>query len=225
MVCMPATDKGAATRELILEHAYAIASKNGIEGISIGDLAQSVGMSKSGVFAHFGSREEMQLALLDMVGRQFGESVFIPALRKPRGLARLRAIIAGWFDWAMNNRDGCPIIGAVSEYDSRPGPQRDRVVALLAQWRTELARAIKLAVEVGELSPATDAQQLVFEIFGVAFALHYDTRLFDAKRARQQADRAIDRLIQFNTVQASSISASNRTTTHRTASNRSSLRK
>src|SRR5689334_20169055 len=156
MVLMPVTDKGAATRELILDHAYAIASKKGLEGISIGDLAQSVGMSKSGVFAHFGSREEMQLALLDMVGRNFGEHVFIPALRKPRGLARLRAIVAGWFDWACDNRDGCPIMGAVSEYDSRPGPQRDRVIALLAQWRAELVRAINLAVEVGELAPATD---------------------------------------------------------------------
>lgn len=207
MICMPATDKGVATRELILEHAYAIASKKGLEGISIGDLAQSVGMSKSGVFAHFGSREEMQLALLDRVGRHFGEHVLIPALRKPRGLTRLRAIVGGWFDWARDNRDGCPIMGAVSEYDSRPGPQRDRVIALLAQWRTELVRAINIAVEVGELAPATDAQQLAFEIFGVAFALHHDTRLFDARRARQQADRALERLIQANSMTAATRSS------------------
>lgn len=219
---MPATDKGAATRELILDHAYAIASRDGIEGISIGDLAQRVGMSKSGVFAHFGSREEMQLALLDKVGRNFGERVFIPALRKPRGVERLRAIVAGWFDWALENRDGCPIIGAVSEYDSRPGPQRDSVVALLARWRGELARAIRLAVEAGELAPATDAQQLVFEIFGVAYALHYDTRLFDARRARQQADRAIERLIQANSVQTSTVHTIQAKST---ASTRSSPRK
>ncbi|MEP6939323.1 MAG: TetR/AcrR family transcriptional regulator [Rudaea sp.] len=194
----PATRKGEATRDLILDHAHTIASEKGVEGLSIGDLASAVGMSKSGVFAHFGSREELQLALLDAVGRHFAEQVFIPALRKPRGLARLRTIVAGWFDWALDNRDGCPIMGAVSEYDSRPGPQRDRIIALLAQWRAELARAIHLAVEVGELGPTTDAAQLVFEIFGVAFALHHDTRLFDAKRARQHADRALERLIAAN---------------------------
>ncbi|TLY53042.1 MAG: TetR/AcrR family transcriptional regulator [Gammaproteobacteria bacterium] len=215
MVLMPVTDKGAATRELILEHAYAIASKKGLEGISIGDLAQSVGMSKSGVFAHFGSREELQLAVLDSGGLKFGERVLIPALRKPRGLPRLRAIVIGWFDWVRDNRDGCLIMGAVSEYDSRPGALRDRTVALIDRWRNDTARAVKLAIEAGELRADTDAQQLAFEISGVAFALHHYTRLFDARQARKYAERAFERLVQANTTAADSTAASSRSSSRK----------
>lgn len=198
MAIMPATAKGAATRELILERAYAIACRDGLEGLSIGDLAQAVGMSKSGVFAHFGSREDLQLAVLDSGGQRFGEAVFLPALRAPRGLARLRAIVAGWFDWVRDNRDGCLIMGAAAEYDSRPGALHDRVVALLERWRNETARAIGLAVEAGELRADTDARQLAFEIFGITLVLHQDTRLFDPQQARADAERAFDRLIAAN---------------------------
>jgi len=195
MSAQPSTTKGAATREMILDHAYAIACRDGLEGLSIGDLAQTVGMSKSGVFAHFGSREELQLAVLDNGGRRFGEAVLIPALRAPRGVARLRAIVEGWFDWVRDNRQGCLIMGAVSEYDSRPGALHDAVVALIQRWREATARAVALAVESGELRSGTDASQLSFEIFGIALALHNDTRLFDPKNARAQAERAIERLL------------------------------
>lgn len=190
-----ATSKGAATRELILDRAYVIACRDGLEGLSIGDLAQAVGMSKSGVFAHFGSREDLQLAVLESGGQRFGEAVLMPALRKPRGLARLRAIAKGWFDWVRDNRQGCLIMGAVSEYDSRPGGLHDAVVALIQRWRNDTARAVVMAVEAGELRADTDAKQLSFEIFGIALALHQDTRLFDAKQARAQAERAFDRLL------------------------------
>jgi AcrR family transcriptional regulator len=215
MVAMPVTDKGAATRELILEHAYAIASKNGLEGLSIGDLAQAVGMSKSGVFAHFGSREELQLAVLESGGLKFGERVLIPALRKPRGLPRLRAIVTGWFDWVRDNRDGCLIMGAVNEYDSRPGALRDRTVALIERWRSDTARAAKLAIEVGELRADTDPRQLSFEIFGIALALHQDTRLFDAKQARKYAERAFERLVQANSIAVDSTVASSRSSSRK----------
>jgi AcrR family transcriptional regulator len=198
MTTQTGTSKGAATRELILDRAYAIACQAGLEGLSIGDLAQAVGMSKSGVFAHFGSREDLQLAVLDAGGRRFGESVLIPALRAPRGLARLRAIVAGWFDWVRDNRQGCMVMGAVSEYDSRPGVLHDAVVALIQRWRNDTARAVVMAVEAGELRADTDAKQLSFEIFGIALALHQDTRLFDPVQARAQAERAFDRLLAAN---------------------------
>jgi AcrR family transcriptional regulator len=190
--------KGAATRDLIIGHAYAIACRAGLEGLSIGDLAQAVGMSKSGVFAHFGSREDLQLAVLEHGGRCFGEAVLMPALRKPRGLARLRGIVDGWFDWVRENQHGCLIMGAVSEYDSRPGPLHDAVVLLIQRWRSDTARATQMAVDSGELRAGTDPQQLSFEIFGIALALHQDTRLFDPKQARMQAERAFERLLAAN---------------------------
>ena len=195
MSAQPATTKGAATREMILERAYVIACRDGLEGLSIGELALAVGMSKSGVFAHFGSREDLQLAVLDHGGRRFGEAVLVPALLAPRGLQRLQAIVRHWFDWVRDNRQGCLIMGAVSEFDSRPGPLHDAVVELIQRWRDATARAIAMAVEAGELRTGTDAAQLSFEIFGIALALHNDTRLFDPRNARAQAERAIERLL------------------------------
>jgi len=195
MVVAATTDKGTATREMILDCAYAIASRKGLEGLSIGELATAAKMSKSGVFAHFGSREELQLAVLDFGAQRFGERVFMPALRKKRGLPRLRAIAHGWFDWVRENRYGCPLLASVNEYDARPGPQRDRVVAFMDQWRSVTARAISLAVDMRELRADTDTRQFAFEILGITLALHQDTRLFDPKQARAQADRALERLI------------------------------
>lgn len=190
-----ATSKGAATRDLILDRAYAIACRDGVEGLSIGDLAQASGMSKSGVFAHFGSREALQLAVIEQGARRFGEKVLIRALKQARGMPRLRAIVQHWFDWVRDNRQGCLIMGAVSEYDSRPGPLRDAVVDAMRHWREAIARSVSMAIETGELRKDTDAAQLAFEIFGVALALHQDTRLFNAAQARRQAERAIDRLL------------------------------
>jgi len=195
MVVAASTDKGNATREMILDRAYAMASRKGLEGLSIGELAAAAKMSKSGVFAHFGSREELQLAVLDFGAQRFGERVFVPAMREKRGLSRLRAIVHGWFDWVRENRHGCPLLASVNEYDACPGPQRDRVVAFMDQWRGEIARAISLAVETRELRADTDVRQFAFEIFGIELVLHQDTRLFDPKQARSHAERAFERLI------------------------------
>ncbi|WP_395642364.1 TetR/AcrR family transcriptional regulator [Rudaea sp.] len=195
MAIAATTDKGSATREMILDRAYVLASRKGLEGLSIGELAAAAKMSKSGVFAHFGSREELQLAVLEFGAQRFGERVFVPALREKRGLPRLRAIVHGWFDWVRENRYGCLLMGAVNEYDARPGPQRDRVVALMELWRSECAKAVALAVDARELRADTDARQFAFEVFGISLALHQDTRLFDPKLARTQAERAFERLI------------------------------
>ena len=104
---LTATSKGAATREVILDRAYGIASQSGLEGLSIGPLAQVVGMSKSGVFAHFGSREDLQLAVLDSAATRFGEMVLVASLSEPRGLPRLRAIMRNWFEWVRTTVGGC----------------------------------------------------------------------------------------------------------------------
>jgi len=191
-------NKGAATRDMILKRAYAIACQSGLEGLSIGDLAAAAGMSKSGVFAHFGSREDLQLAVIDYGAQQFAESVLMPALRAKRGLVRLRKLVACWFDWVRDNRHGCLLMGAVNEYDARPGAQRDRVTETMDRWRNGTSRAVSIAIETHELHADTDARQLAFEILGIALALHQETQLFDPKQARIHADRAFDRLILAN---------------------------
>lgn len=192
---LAATRKGVATRDALLDHAYAIAAAQGLEGLSLGELARLAGMSKSGVFAHFGSREDLQLAVLDHAAQRFTDEVLVPALRAKRGRARLRAIFVGWLDWVRDNRDGCPILSATVEYDGRPGILRERIVALQTRWRSELRRAVQMTIDAGELPPDTDAAQVGFELFGLVLAYHHDARLFEIESAAQHALRAFDRLL------------------------------
>jgi AcrR family transcriptional regulator len=186
------TGKGAATREAILGRAHEIACCTGLEGLSIGPLAQAVGMSKSGVFAHFGSREDLQLAVLDAAVVRFGDAVLVPALAEPRGLPRLRAIMRHWLDWVRNNSAGCVLLGSVTEYDDRPGPLREQVLRNERRWRDELGRAIQLAIDCGHLRRG-DIGQYVFELYAIPLAVHYEAGLFGAELARRHGDLAIER--------------------------------
>jgi AcrR family transcriptional regulator len=188
--------KGAATRELILDHAYELARQDGLEGLSIGALALGVGMSKSGVFAHFGSREELQLALLEAATKRFLEFVMRPAIQQPRGLKRLRAMLQRWSEWSHIHQSGCVLISAVVEYDGREdSPLRQRVKEQQAGWRDELARAIKLSIEVGDLCADTDADQLAFEVYALMLGLQHDAGLFGFEQANRRTWAALDRLL------------------------------
>lgn len=192
-----APSKGTATRDAIIDRAYTIACSAGLEGLSLGPLAQAVGMSKSGVFAHFGSREDLQLAVLYSAGERFTNHVLLPALKHRRGLPRLRAIVEAWFDWVRHTHDGgCLFLAAVSEYDDRPGPLRDRLVEFETRWRNELARAIGYAVETGELQAGTDPQQLAFEVYSLALIVHHDAGLFGYEAAQSRGRCAYERLVQ-----------------------------
>lgn len=194
MNALTATPKGAATRETILDRAYEIARFAGIEGLSLGPLAQAVGMSKSGVFAHFGSREELQLAVLQFAATRFGEYVLIAALSQPRGLPRLRAIMRNWFEWGRLEAGGCVLVGSVSEYDDRPGPLRDQVLHNEQRWRTELQRAAQLAIDCGHLRDG-DTDQYAFELYAMPLAMLHEAGLFGYERARRHGDAALERWI------------------------------
>jgi len=186
--------KRAATRDTILDHAYALARRDGLEGLSIGGLASDVGMSKSGVFAHFGSREDLQLAVLDTGRQRFVTQVLLPALKQPRGLPRLRAIVANWFEWGREHQSGCVLLSAASEYDGRDGALHDGVVQQQAGWRDELQKAIAQAVELGHLRADTDVAQLAFEIYALMLGLHHDAGLFGFDEAGQRTRAAFERL-------------------------------
>jgi AcrR family transcriptional regulator len=194
MVAATITEKGVATRELILNCAYELAREEGLEGLSIGNVALGAGMSKSGVFAHFGSREQLQLALLEWVGARFVEFVKAPALRAARGLPRLRKMAERWCEWGRIHQSGCVLLSSAVEYDGREGPLREHVLRQQELWREELKRAIRLAVEVGHLRADTDATQLAFEIYSLMLGLHHDAGLFGYEQARRLTDRALERL-------------------------------
>jgi AcrR family transcriptional regulator len=189
-----AAGKGPTTRELILSKAYELAREEGLEGLSIGGLASSAGMSKSGVFAHFGSREQLQLALLEFVATRFLEFVRTPALREPRGLPRLRKIAERWCEWGRVHQSGCVLLSAAVEYDGRDGAVRQSVLRQQAGWRDELRRAIKLSIDVGHLRADTDPTQLAFEIYALLLGLHHDAGLFGYKEAQHRTHIALERL-------------------------------
>ncbi len=197
MVLQPATSKGAATREAILDRAYMIAASAGLEGLSIGPLADAVDMSKSGVFAHFGSREELQLAVLDLAADRFGEHTLVPALAFPRGLPRLRALLANWLEWLRRDRGGCLVLTAASEYDDRPGPLRDRMIHHHLRLRQMLARAVAMAVETGELRHDLDVDQAAFELGTIALSVQHDMAISDLDNATQHGQRMLEHLLDY----------------------------
>lgn len=186
----PPTAKGASTRGMLLERACGMAAKVGLEGVTIGELASSAGMSKSGVFAHFGSREDLVRQTLDWVAGQFTEQVMLPAMGKPRGVPRLQAIVDAWVEWIEAHKDGCVFIGATMEYDGRPGPLRDHVSTLMQRWQQALERAVALAVQEGHLRADADPAQVAFELQALMLGLHHG-RLYQPQQALAQARHAV----------------------------------
>ena len=149
----------------------------GLEGLSIGALAELMQMSKSGVFAHFGSREELQISVVREYHARFEEEVFVPAIAEPRGLPRLQALFERWVLRVSVELDsGCIYISGAVEFDDRPGPVRDALAEMVRAWHAALERAIGMAVAEGHLRPDTDAAQMLFEIHGLILALHHDAR-------------------------------------------------
>jgi AcrR family transcriptional regulator len=197
-----AQTKGERTRATILDEALRIVSKSGLDGLTIGTLAEAMGMSKSGLFAHFGSREELLLAVLAHGQAEFGEVVFQPAMAKPRGLPRLRSMFVNWLDWTESAElpGGCPMIGGASEFDDKPGPVRDMLAGGQRTWIETLKRAVRQAVEEGQLGKETDPEQIAFEIFGIALVVHHHRRLLGYKKARERALIALDSLLKRYTV-------------------------
>jgi len=188
--------KGEQTRSAIVAAACELAARAGLEGLTIGALAERMQMSKSGVFAHFGSREDLQIAVLKAYEQHFVEEVLVPGLSAPRGLPRLRAIFALWLDrTAVDAASACIWISGASEYDDRPGPVRDELVRMVLSWQRELMRAIQQSIETGELRADADPGDLVFDLYGVILILHHDARLMGRADSVTRARRAFDRLI------------------------------
>lgn len=189
--------KGEETRQAIIDEAYSLASCIGVGSLTIGSLAERTRMSKSGLFAHFGSKEELQLAVLRESQDRFAEVVLRPAMREPRGLPRLRAIMLNWLDWtrAANIPGGCVINAAAAEFDDQPGPLRDEVRKALFSLRDFLRDAVAKAVVEGHLRADTDVDQFAFELSGIYQATQQSRRMLNDPEAPQRAMAAFERLV------------------------------
>ena len=188
--------KGQQTKSVIVDAALGLASQIGLEGLSIGAVAEVTGMSKSGVFAHFGSREELQISVIREYHDRFEASVFYAALQKPRGVPRLQAMFDHWVVQTSAEIDsGCIYISGAVEFDDRSGPVRDALASSVLTWQTALRRAVELAQEEGHISHESDAQQIAFEIHGLILALHYEARFLRNPSATQRASAGFSHIL------------------------------
>jgi len=201
--------KGEQTREAILVHALGLATRIGFEGLTIGRLADDLKMSKSGLFAHFRSKEALQLEILRMAGARMVETVVKPALATPRGEPRVRTLFDGWLQWEQSPSlpGGCPFMAASFELDDRPGPVRDFVVQNLRDWMDTMAGAARIAVQEGHFRADLDCEQFAHECQGIGLAFVHASRLMRDPKARVRAQTAFDSLLDASRASASLSSA------------------
>jgi len=189
--------KGELTRAAILDVALELASREGLEGLTIGLLADKMNMSKSGVFAHFGSREDLQMEVLKLYHHRFEQEVFFPSMKEARGIARLQAMFARWIKRvSVEIASGCIYISGAVEYDDRPGPIREELVAMVRAWQGALLRCVQQCIDAGQLQPDADAQQMVYEMYGLILALHHDARFLRSPGSVDRARLGFDRLLE-----------------------------
>jgi AcrR family transcriptional regulator len=191
------THRSGLTLTAILDTAIAMAAEEGLESLTIGEVAKRLGLSKSGVFSRVGSREALQIAVIEEYDRRFLQDVFVPAMREPRGLPRLNAIMRLWLSRArdVEIRQGCIYCAGAFEFDDRDGPLRDKLLEGIMGWRTALKRCVIQAIDAGHLRPDIDADQLVFEMDGLFVALMRDARFLRDIRAADRAWIAYERMI------------------------------
>src|SRR6202171_1272733 len=189
--------RGDRTRQAILTQAAKLASAEGLEAVSLQRLASELGISKSGLFAHFGSKEELQLATVEEAARVFTDEVLRPGLRTPAGLGRVWALCNAFLSYLKREvfPGGCFFEAAVAEFDSRPGPVRDAVVEKRGYWVSSLARAIRAAAAAGDVKPGVDVEQVAWELSCLLVGANGSFVRSEERRGIERARRAIrDRL-------------------------------
>jgi AcrR family transcriptional regulator len=186
--------KGEATRGVILDEAGRLARRVGFGGLTIGLLATQIGMSKSGLFAHFGSKESLQLRVLEHSSERFVDEVIRPALRAPRGVPRVRDLFERWLEWDSVD-GGCPLVAASFELDDQPGPVRERLVRQQRDWTDTLATVFTSGIGEGHFRPDADPRQFAQDVEGVMLSFHLASRLLADPAAADRARRALDALL------------------------------
>jgi AcrR family transcriptional regulator len=186
--------KGETTRNVILEHAVYLGASMGLESLSIGRLAEDLELSKSGLFAHFKSKENLQIETIRRATQQFVVEVISPALKADRGEPRCRALFERWLEWATR-KGGCFFLSAIQEFDDRPGPVRDVLAKTQADWLDTLATAARIAVDEGDFRKNLDPRQLAFEMYSLMMGAHFLYRFVNDRMARERTRAALERLL------------------------------
>jgi AcrR family transcriptional regulator len=189
--------KGASTRDAVLGHALALASEVGLEGVTIGTLADRAKMSKSGLFAHFDSKEALQVAVIDEAADRFVRDVVAPALKQKRGEPRLRALLDNWSKWADAEYmpGGCVFVASIADLDGADGPVRDRLAETQRDWLETLTTATRIAIDEGHFRDDLDPAQLAHELLTLAYGAHLIGRLLRDRTTYQRHRAAVERLL------------------------------
>ncbi|MDH5509382.1 MAG: TetR/AcrR family transcriptional regulator [Nitrospinota bacterium] len=188
-------DKGEKTRADIAKAAMDMASMVGLAGLSFGELATEVRMSKSGLFAHYRSKEKLQLAVLEYARERFFIDVISPSLRRKRGIPRIRALVANWVKWEDDAAGGCVFLAASVDCDDKPGVVRDYLWKTQKEWIGFLAKSARLAAEAGDFQRNVDGAQFAYEIYSLMLGYAHYKRLLGDRKAGQRQKRALERLL------------------------------
>jgi AcrR family transcriptional regulator len=194
-----ALQKGQQTKQAIVDAALGLSTQIGLEGLSIGVLAEVMRMSKSGVFAHFGSREELQISVIREYFNRFEQEIFQPAMLQPKGLPRLKTLFDNWMKRvAVEIQSGCIFISGAVEFDDRSGPVHDALASSVKTWLRAVYRAVVQAKECGHLRADADEQQIAFEIHGLILALHYEARFLKNPGSLKRAHAGFDNILRLS---------------------------
>ena len=187
--------KGQETKIVILEAGLDMASQLGLECVSIGSLAKVVKMSKSGLFAHFQSKENLQVEILNYAGRLFSESVIVPSLKTEAGITRIKALVDNWINWSSSLTGGCIFVSASTEYSDRPGKVRQCLLQQQNDWIDCLDRIAQAAISAGDFRADVDCQQFAFDLYSLMLGFHLYFKLLDNSETKKRKEIALDRLL------------------------------
>lgn len=187
--------KGEETKMVILDVGLDMASQYGLEGVSIGSLANLINMSKSGLFAHFQSKENLQVEILKYAGRLFAEDVIVPALKTKAGIPRIKALVKNWVSWEDNLTGGCIFVTASAEFSDRPGKVRDYLLKQQRDWIDSLLRIAQSAIEVGDFRKDVDCEQFAFDLYSLLLGFHLYDKLLDDSETKKRQEVALEQLL------------------------------
>jgi AcrR family transcriptional regulator len=187
--------KGEETKYAILQRGLDMASQVGLENVTIGSLAKAMDMSKSGLFAHFQSKENLQLEILEYAADHFTRNVVAPALRTASGIARIRKLVENWIRWGARLAGGCIFVSAATEFADRPGKVRDALQRQQREWIESLGKIAESTVKAGEFRPDIDTEQFAFDLYSLLLGFHYYQRMLDDENTRKRQEAALERLL------------------------------
>lgn len=187
--------KGEETKLAILQKGLSMASTMGLDLVSIGSLAKATDMSKSGLFAHFQSKENLQVEILKHAGDVFAEKIVVPALKTPAGIPRIKALVANWIRWTSRLKGGCIFVSASSDFTDRPGKVRDFLLRLQEDWLDCLRRIAESGIRAGDFREDIDCEQFAFDLYSLLLGFHLYHNLLESENTQQRQEKALEQLL------------------------------